>query len=259
MCVQKLNCRSPLGDDSQPVDWRSPRLLISTMTGASRNPNVTPSFQMLCPWPKPVTGPKNLQPWCCSCSSASCHMGTSNDVLFIDKLTLLQTHQCLPTPVSKIVVPQFLVVLMRVHQAIRAGQMSYLGRESQSNCLAAGKENLITYSFENLALLLLKNTWLWGEKIEVALALQMVENEPALSQTEILQTWQKPQLCLLLQFPQLLIHPHEQPLCSTPFSSLQECPTCHVSELFLSGHTMRYILCSVSVVPHILRLSSLTP
>ena len=31
-----------------------------------------------------------------------------------------------------------------VHQAVRAGQVSYLGRESWSNCLTAGKANLIT-------------------------------------------------------------------------------------------------------------------
>lgn len=92
----------------------------------------------------------------------------SNDVLFIVKLTLLQTHQCLPTLVSKIVGPQLLLVerwvLLWVHQAIRAGQVPYLGRESQSNCFAAGKENLITYSFENLTILPFKKTWVSEER-----------------------------------------------------------------------------------------------
>lgn len=92
----------------------------------------------------------------------------SNDVLFIVNLTLLQTCWCLPTPVSKIVGPQFLLVerwiLVWIHQAMRAGQLPYLGRESWSNCLAAGKENLTTYSFENLTILPFKKAWLSEEK-----------------------------------------------------------------------------------------------
>lgn len=39
----------------------------------------------------------------------------------------------------------------------------YLGRESWSNCLAAGKGNLITYFFKSLTKLLFKKTWLSGE------------------------------------------------------------------------------------------------
>lgn len=92
----------------------------------------------------------------------------SNDVLFIVNLALLQTHQCLPTLVSKTVGPQFLLVerwvLVWVHQARRDGQVSYLGRQSRSNCLAADKKNLITHSFENLTILPFKKTWLSEER-----------------------------------------------------------------------------------------------
>lgn len=65
------------------------------------------------------------------------------------------------------------------------------------------------------------------------------------------------QLCLLLPFP--------QPLWTTPFAAsvscpcLQECPTCHVSELLLSWHTMVFMLsfcCSPCSFAH--KLDSIT-
>lgn len=190
----------------------------------------------------------------------------SNEVLFLVNLTLFQTHQCLPTLVSKTVGPQFLLVerwvLVWVHQAMRAGQVPYLGRESRNNCLAAGKENLITYSFENLTILPFKKTWLWGEKTEVAFFsytnvwkwTSSVPNRGITNMTNV-AVMPSSAISTAVNLPSWTV-----PLAAgLPCPSLQECLSCHVSELFLSRHTTRFSFCSVSVVPHVLWPSSLTP
>ena len=167
MCVQQLNCRPPLGDDGQPFDWRSPHLFISSMTGVPRNPNVAPFSQVLCPWPRPVTGPKNLQPWCCSRFSASCHIGNFK---WCSVYCQPNSPPDSPMPSNtgfqncRSSIPACRKMGAGVSVPSNESWSGALPGESQSNCLAAGKENLITYSFENLTILPFKKTWLSEER-----------------------------------------------------------------------------------------------
>lgn len=140
--MQELNCRPPLGDDDQPIVWRSPHLFISSSTGIPRNPNVAPFLKVLYPRPRAVTGPKNLQPWCCSHFSASCPISNIKWCSIYCEPTSLP-NQCLPMLLSKIAGPKFLHVERWVLvwvQATRACQMITWGERAGATALQQVRE-----------------------------------------------------------------------------------------------------------------------
>lgn len=188
----------------------------------------------------------------------------SNNVLLVVILSLLQTHQCFPTLISKSKCRSSVSVCWETGPGVSV-------QSSGSWSGAVPEKRVRTTALQCLRKMKLftpLRIWHYPLRRHDSLRRESSSNIPqlyewltGLSQTEILQTWQ-----MFAVMPSSAISSALNLLLwTTPFAAsipcpcLQECPTCHVSELLLSGHTMVFMLslcCSPCSLAH--KLDSIT-